>query len=79
MIPTTDIDSKLKKLNSIISNYEKIAVMFSGGVDSTFLILAAIEAKRNDVIAVTALGPNFDPEEIDYAETLCNNMSRRYV
>lgn len=48
--------AKLNKLHELLQQYEKIAVAFSGGVDSTLLLHAAIHALgRERVIALYAL------------------------
>ena len=36
-----NIEKKYKKLEDLLKSYGKIAVAFSGGVDSSFLVVAA--------------------------------------
>lgn len=65
-------EKKLVKLEEILKGYGKVAVAFSGGVDSTFLTLFAHKVMENDaVIAATVSAVNFAPDEIDYARNLC--------
>lgn len=64
-------EEKLAKLEAILKEYQKVAVTFSGGVDSTFLLLFAQKVLGENVIAVTADAPNFAPDEIEYARNLC--------
>lgn len=65
-------EEKLANLEKILNGYGKIAVAFSGGVDSTFLILFARKVLGNKaVVAVTANAANFAPDEISYARELC--------
>lgn len=40
-----------------LGKYGKAAVAFSGGTDSTFLLAAAVEAYKNDVLAITVNTP----------------------
>ena len=98
-----DLNRKLEKLTEILRAIDTLVVAFSGGVDSTFLLLYArkifaegdpngrdyaaasgsaediddgtrhegSDNKRNKLLAVTADGPNFVPDEIAYAQKLC--------
>lgn len=65
-------EEKLSKLETIIKGYGQMAVAFSGGVDSTFLLLFSKRVLGNNLTAVTASAPNFAPDEIDYAKELCH-------
>lgn len=49
-------ESKYRKLNQSLRRFEKIAVAFSGGVDSTLMVFAALETLGPDrVVALYAL------------------------
>lgn len=55
MIPA---ESKYGKLSQFLGRFEKIAVAFSGGVDSTLMFYAALETLGPDrVVALYALSP----------------------
>lgn len=62
---------KLKNLETILSGYGTMALALSGGVDSTFLLLFAKKVLGSQIIAVTAMAPNFAPDEVAYAGALC--------
>ncbi len=71
---------KIEKLQQILLGLEKIAVAFSGGVDSTFLLIAAKETLGSkNVIAVTATAPNFAPDEIAYAKDMAVKLGIRHL
>ncbi|SHG96153.1 ATP-dependent sacrificial sulfur transferase LarE [Tepidibacter thalassicus] len=50
---TSQTQLKLKQLKTILKDMESIAVAFSGGVDSTFLLNVAKEVLGDKVIAIT--------------------------
>jgi pyridinium-3,5-biscarboxylic acid mononucleotide sulfurtransferase len=58
------IKEKLSKLHDIIDSLGKVAVAFSGGVDSTFLLKIAHERLGDSVTAVTIDSPLNSPDEI---------------
>lgn len=71
-------EEKLARLEAILKEYREIAVTFSGGVDSTFLLLFARKVLGDGVVAVTANAPNFAPDEIQYAQELCQREGIRH-
>ena len=69
---------KLQALERRLREYGEIAVSFSGGVDSTFLLLFAKKVLGENVSAVTISAPNFAPDEIRYAQELCKKEGIRH-
>ena len=55
-IPRSTLN-KLNKLKEYLKNLEKVAIAFSGGVDSTFLLACANEVIPKQFIAIIAEGP----------------------
>jgi uncharacterized protein len=62
---------KEKKLREILRSYGSVAVAFSSGVDSTYLLRVATEELPGNVIAVTATSCSFPKRELHEAETFC--------
>ncbi|MBI9021164.1 MAG: ATP-dependent sacrificial sulfur transferase LarE [Verrucomicrobia bacterium] len=64
------VEAKLSNLNSIFQTLEKTVVAFSGGVDSTFLLAAAVRSLgAEQVLAVTAVSATLtDDEKADALE-----------
>ena len=58
----TDLDviEKLEKLQNVIRTFNKVAVAFSGGADSSFLLHEAAEILgKENVLAITVSYPAF--------------------
>lgn len=72
-------EEKLIKLEEILKGYGQMALALSGGVDSTFLLLFAKKVLGEHLIAVTASAPNFAPDEIAYASSLCSREGIRHL
>ncbi|MEA4922883.1 MAG: ATP-dependent sacrificial sulfur transferase LarE [Eubacteriaceae bacterium] len=68
-----DMQDKLKLLKDKIRSYDRLAIAFSGGVDSTFLLLAANSVLGSGALAVTASAPHFAPDELQEAKQLCED------
>jgi uncharacterized protein len=49
-----DLKSKMEHLSSAVKGYNSLAVAFSGGADSTFLLAVAHKILKRNVIAITA-------------------------
>ena len=64
-------EEKQKKLFSYLGSLEGVAVAFSGGVDSTYLLWAAREALGDRVLALTVASDFVPRRELDRAETFC--------
>jgi len=63
-----EIERKLEKLNNIIYSKKKIAVAFSGGVDSTFLLMIAKSILMNNVLSIIVRSSFFSDRE--YSEAI---------
>ncbi len=71
---------KLDHLRNYIKELHSVAVAFSSGVDSTFLLKVAADTLGDKVIAVTARSCSFPKRELNEAITFCEKEKiRHYV
>lgn len=71
--------TKYELLKEYLKSLESVAVAFSSGVDSTFLLFAAKEALGDRVIAVTASSCSFPARELNEAREYCEAQGIRHV
>jgi len=74
-----DAGYKLEQLKENLSRLESVAVAFSGGVDSTFLLKVARDVLREKVVAVTARSATFPGRELREAVSFAEAVGVRHV
>lgn len=61
------------KLNKLFSNYNKICIGFSGGVDSSLLLYLASQVKP--VVAITVDGPMVPRKDLEEAKAFASSLN----
>ena len=70
---------KLENLKQILKKMENVAIAFSGGVDSTFLIKVAKDVLGDKILAVTATSPTYPEFEIKDAKIFTEQNGIRHT
>lgn len=67
------LEQKYERLKEYIKSLGSVAVAFSGGVDSTFLLRTAHDVLGDKVLAVTASSCSFPERELREARKFCSD------
>ena len=76
---TKEQEGKLARLKEYIGGLGSLAVGFSAGVDSTFLLAVAHEVLGERVIAVTGTDASVPEREIKEAKAFCEERGIRHI
>jgi pyridinium-3,5-biscarboxylic acid mononucleotide sulfurtransferase len=79
-MPDTDLmrNTQREKLVETLRGYGRVAVAFSGGIDSTVVAQAAYEALGDMAIAVTAVSESLAAGELEEAQELAHKIGIRH-
>ena len=73
------LHEKYRKLLSNLKQYDRLAVAFSGGVDSSFLLKAAQQAVGENILAVTGRFISFSDSELRDSNELCKMLGIKQI
>jgi uncharacterized protein len=73
------MQASLQTLQALLKSYGRVAVAYSGGVDSALLLKVAHDALGADVLALTAVSPSMPARERQAAIDLAAQIGARHM
>ena len=74
-----ELTAKLRQLQSVLKGWGRVAVAFSGGTDSAFLLKAAHDLLGDNAIALTAVSCTLPKRELEDAQAFCRREGVRQI
>ncbi|MGB9856808.1 MAG: ATP-dependent sacrificial sulfur transferase LarE [Dictyoglomaceae bacterium] len=73
------LKEKLEALKELLKSMRKVAIAFSGGVDSTFLLKVARDVLGDNVMAITLVSPLYPKREIKEAKEIARTLGVKHI
>ncbi|MDR1387979.1 MAG: ATP-dependent sacrificial sulfur transferase LarE [Propionibacteriaceae bacterium] len=76
---SVDLETRYERLRELVGGLESVAVAFSGGVDSTFLLRVCHDLLGDRAVAVTTRSHSFPARELRAAADYCRQAGIRHI
>lgn len=73
------LESKFEALKDILRNLGSVAIAYSGGVDSTFLLKVAYDVLGENAIAITARSSTYPEREFNEAKKYIEEIGAKHI
>ena len=74
------MDQKIRRLKNILKNLKQVVIAYSGGLDSTFLLKAAIDTLGcKNILAVTARSETYPLSEYKEAVSIARRIGAKHI
>lgn len=73
------LDARAGRLHRRLGGFEHLVVAYSGGVDSTYLLAAAVDVLGERVVAATAVSPSLPEAEREEAAAVARQLGAHHV
>ncbi|MGV8982408.1 ATP-dependent sacrificial sulfur transferase LarE [Clostridium sp.] len=74
-----ELEQKFQKLKDILKDLGSVAIAYSGGVDSTFLLKVAADVLGDSVIAITAKSSTYPEREFKEAVKYIEGIGAKHI
>ena len=74
-----ELNLKFQKLKDNLKDLKSVAIAYSGGVDSTFLLKVAADVLGNNVIAITAKSSTYPEREFKEAVKYIEDIGAKHI
>lgn len=74
-----DLDSRYARLGALLVDLDRVLVAYSGGVDSTFLLKAAVDALGDRATGLIAVSPSLAEWELAEAREMAAKIGARLI
>jgi uncharacterized protein len=74
-----ELHEKLAELKKLLGELKSVAVAYSGGVDSTFLLKVAYDVLGENAVAVTARSSTYPEREFNEAVKYINDIGAKHI
>ncbi|MBX2991606.1 MAG: ATP-dependent sacrificial sulfur transferase LarE [Bacteroidetes bacterium] len=73
------VQSKYRRLQSILKEMESVAIGYSGGVDSTLLLKIAVDVLGEQAVAMIGRSETYPTREFEEAVKIAGSIGARYI
>jgi uncharacterized protein len=70
---------KIETLKHILTDFDHVAVAYSGGIDSTLVLKISYDCLGEGAVAITAVSPSLPARELEQAQAIARQIGARHI